>query len=181
MTVDPLAPRLDDLIQAERDIVERLESEDVDLDFDALSVVSNVYRAASAIRRHMEQRVLAPERLSWTAFVTLWVLWIWGEMEARHLAAEANVTKGTLTGVADTLERRGLIVRRRHADDRRLVSIDLTDEGRELIARVYPRFNAEESTIAGLMSPRQRRAVAAGLREVVRGVGNGEDEAERKG
>ena len=175
MTVDPLAPRLDDLIQAERDIVDRLASEDVDLDFEALSVVSNLYRAASAIRRHMEQRVLAPERLSWTAFVTLWVLWIWGEMEARHLAAEANVTKGTLTGVVDTLERRGLIVRRRHDDDRRLVSIDLTEDGRELIARVYPKFNAEESAITGLMSPRQRRSVAAGLREVVRGLGNGEN------
>lgn len=178
MSADPSPsppPRLDDLIQAERDILARLEVEDVDVDYEALSIVSNIYRAASAIRRRMEQQVLAPERLSWTAFVTLWVLWIWGEMEARHLAAESNVTKGTLTGVLDTLERRGLVLRRRHDEDRRLVSIDLTEDGRALISRIYPRFNAHESDIAGLLSPQQRRSVAAGLREVVRALGNNGD------
>ena len=177
MPTAPIPPRLDDLIQAERDIVARLEVEDVDVDYEALSLVSNVYRAASAIRRRMEQQVLAPERLSWTAFVTLWVLWIWGEMEARHLAAEANVTKGTLTGVLDTLERRGLIARRRHDDDRRLVSIDLTGDGRELLARIYPQFNTQESQIAALLSPTQRREVAAGLRQVVRALSNSNGDA----
>jgi MarR family transcriptional regulator, organic hydroperoxide resistance regulator len=171
VTAEALPPRLDDLIDAERDIVARLASLDVEVDFGALSLVSNLYRAASAIRRHMEQQVLAPERLSWTAFVTLWVLWIWGEMETRHLAAEANVTKGTLTGVLDTLERRGLVQRRRHDDDRRLVSAALTDEGVAVIARVYPRFNGEESRIAGWLSVDQRREVAGGLRLVVRELG----------
>ena len=27
--------------------------------------------------------MLAADRLSWTAFTAMWVLWIWGEMEAR--------------------------------------------------------------------------------------------------
>ena len=165
---EPRVTRLDDLIQAERDIVARREREDVDLDYEALSVVSNIYRAASAIRRHMEQHLLTPERLSWTAFVTLWVLWIWGEMEARHLAAEANVTKGTLTGVLDTLEGRNLVQRRRHDEDRRLVSVALTSEGEELISRLYPAFNEQESVIAGLMTAGQRRSVAGGLRRIVR-------------
>ena len=161
-------PRLDDLIEAERDIVDRLADSDIEVDFAALSVVSNIYRAASAIRRHMEQAVLNPARLSWTAFVTLWVLWIWGEMEARHLAAEANVTKGTLTGVLDTLEGRGLVFRRRHDDDRRLVSAGLTVEGERLIAAVYPAFNGQESDIAALLPEDQRETIAHGLREIVR-------------
>jgi MarR family transcriptional regulator, organic hydroperoxide resistance regulator len=171
VSAEALPPRLGDLIDAERDIVARLAALDVEVDFEALSLVSNLYRAASAIRRHMEQQVLAPERLSWTAFVTLWVLWIWGEMETRHLAAEANVTKGTLTGVLDTLERRGLVQRRRHEEDRRLVSVALTGEGATVIARVYPRFNGEESRIAGWLPVEQRQDVAGGLRRVVRELG----------
>jgi len=163
-------PRLDDLIEAERDIVDRLAASDIEVDFAALSVVSNIYRAASAVRRHMEQTVLTPAQLSWTAFVTLWVLWIWDEMEARHLAAEANVTKGTLTGVLDTLERRGLVVRRRHEDDRRLVSVSLTDKGTKLIAEVYPAFNTQERRIAALLPSQDRDTIAHGLREIVRGV-----------
>lgn len=162
-------PRLDDLIEAERDIVARLAGR-ADVDFEAMSVISNLYRAASVVRRHMEQEVLQPERLSWTAFVVLWVLWIWDEMEARHLAAEANVTKGTLTGILDTLEKRGAIARRRHAHDRRLVSVALTDDGEQLIARVFPRFNAEERRIAALLPVSGRRAVADGLRRIVSGV-----------
>jgi len=168
--VNDAVPRLDDLIEAERDIVDRLAASDVEVDFAALSIVSNIYRAASAIRRHMEQNVLGPKQLSWTAFVALWVLWIWGEMETRHLAAEANVTKGTLTGVLDTLERRGLAERRRHDDDRRLVSAVLTPAGEQLIATVYPAFNGEEARIAALLPADQRETIAHGLREIVRGM-----------
>lgn len=145
------------------------------MDFEALSLVSNIYRAATTIRRRMQQQVLATEQLSWTAFVTIWVLWIWGEMETRHLAAEAGVTKGTLTGVLDTLERRDLVRRHRHEDDRRLVSVALTDEGRALISRVYPRFNREEAAVAGVVPEQQRAAVTDGLRRIVRELGDVEE------
>jgi DNA-binding MarR family transcriptional regulator len=158
-------------VPEERDIQTRFEELGVDADIDALSLVSNIYRAASAIRRHMEQTVLTAEGLSWTAFVVLWVLWIWGELETRHLAAEAGVTKGTLTGVVDTLQKRGLVERTRSRTDRRMVSVALTAEGEALLGRVYPRFNAEEARVAELMTVSQRRATTAGLRDVVRGLG----------
>ena len=38
---------------------------------------------AAAVRRHMEAKVLATEHVSWTSFVGLWVLWVWGELETR--------------------------------------------------------------------------------------------------
>jgi MarR family transcriptional regulator, organic hydroperoxide resistance regulator len=170
-TTQPHQPRLDDLIEAERDILEQLG--DLPVDFDALALVSNLYRAAAAIRREMEQTVLAEAKLSWTAFVTLWVLWIWGEMETRHLAAEANVTKGTLTGVVDTLERRGLVERERGQDDRRLVTVRLTGEGRALITDLFPRFNDQERRVARMVPNRQRKAMTSGLRHIIRGLADG--------
>ena len=91
-----------DLVQAERDIRARIGEQE--LDFAAMAAVSNIYRAANAIRHHMEQKVLADEDLSWAAFTVLFVLWIWGDQQTRHLADEAGVTKGTLTGVLKTLE-----------------------------------------------------------------------------
>lgn len=161
---------LDDLMESERDIVAHLRANGLDIDLDALALVSNVHRAAAVLRRHLEAQVLSPQRLSWTAFTTLWVLWIWGEMETRHLAAETNVSKGTLTGVVSTLETRGLVVRRRRTSDRRLVTVQLTGAGRELITEVFPQFNREEQRIAGLLSGRQRRAMTDGLRTMVREV-----------
>ena len=161
-------PKLDDLIEAERDIVAKLG--DLPIDFDALAVMSNLHRVAAAVRREMEQTVLAEVRLSWTAFTSMWVLWIWGEMETRHLAAEANVTKGTLTGVVDTLEQRGLVRRRRRTSDRRLVTVALTDAGELVITDLFPRFNQEEQRIAGLLTKGQRQAMTAGLRRILRGL-----------
>jgi MarR family transcriptional regulator, organic hydroperoxide resistance regulator len=173
MSAPPHEPHLGDLIGAERAIVAKLATVDLDVDYDALAVVSNIFRVATMARRRIEQVALAPERLSWTAFTTLWVLWIWGEMEARHLAAEANVSKGTLTGVLDTLEGRGLIARRRRTSDRRLVLVALTDAGAEVITRVFPTVNATEVEVAGHLSSRQRRAMAGGLRAMVRGLAEG--------
>jgi hypothetical protein len=81
---------------AERDIRSRLSGQE--LDFTAMSAVSNIYRSGSAVRNHMERSVLSDYDLSWVAFTVLWVLWIWGEQETGHVAAETGVTKGTLTG-----------------------------------------------------------------------------------
>ncbi len=158
--------RLDDQIQAERDMLARLG--DLPLDLDALVLVSNLHRAVAAIRREFEQTVLAEVRLSWTAFTALWVLWIWGETETRELAHEANVTKGTLSGVVDTLEKRGLVARRRRTSDRRLVTVRLTDEGEALISEVFPRFNREEQRVAELLTAEQRTAMVDGLRRILR-------------
>ena len=96
------------------------------LDMAAMTAVSNLYRAEGAIRNHLEHTVLAPYNLTWTGWVVLWVVWIWQEIETRHVAAEAGISKGTLTGVAGTLEKRGLLRRRAHPDDARRVLMDLT-------------------------------------------------------
>src|SRR6201987_5859643 len=125
-----------DLGQAERDIRGRIG--DQHLDFAAMAAVSNIYRAANVIRNHMERKILADEDLSWAAFTVLFVLWIWGEQQTRDLAAEAGVTKGTLTGVLKTLEKRGLARRRAHEDDGRLVPVSLEPQGLRGIQRRFP-------------------------------------------
>jgi MarR family transcriptional regulator, organic hydroperoxide resistance regulator len=163
------ATRLDDLIQVERDMLEAVG--DLPIDLEALVLVSNLHRAVAAIRREFEKTVLTEVRLSWTAFTVMWVLWVWGETDTRELAHEANVTKGTLTGVVDTLQKRGLVERRRRARDRRLMAVKLTDAGTLLIADVFPRFNREEQRVAALLTSRQREAMVDGLRRILRELG----------
>jgi MarR family transcriptional regulator, organic hydroperoxide resistance regulator len=154
--------------EAERVVAERTAH--LDLDHRAMAVVSNVFRVSTAIRRHMESHVLAPDRLSWTAFVALWCLWVWGEMESRDLAAAVGISKPTGTGVVTTLERRGLVRRRRSRDDRRMVRVALTARGRRTIESLFPRFNAEESALAASMTARQQDTLAELLRALLRRV-----------
>jgi DNA-binding MarR family transcriptional regulator len=157
-----------DLVQAERDIRARVG--DQELNFAAMAAVSNIYRAANAIRHHMEQRVLDEEDLSWAAFTVLFVLWIWGDQQTRHLAAEAGVTKGTLTGVLKTLEKRGLARRRGHDEDGRLVLVSLEPQGRDVIERLFPAFNAGEALVSASLSEHEKNQLATLLRKIIRAV-----------
>ena len=136
------------------------------LDFEAMAVMSNLFRAASAVRNHFERNVLAPSGLSWTAFVVLWVTWIWEPAETREIAAEAGISKATLTGVLSTLEKRGLAMRSRSADDGRLVLVTLTPEGEKLMADLFPKFNKQEVEVVSPLGKGQRVALADMLRAI---------------
>jgi len=134
---------------------------------DQMAVVANIYRAASAVRQHVENSVLRTSDLTWTAFVVLWVVWIWGESETRHVAEEAGISKGTLTGVTRTLISRGLLSRASHPTDGRLVLLSLTGEGEALMRRLFPAFNAEEVFVTEQLTDEECRRTADALRRIV--------------
>jgi MarR family 2-MHQ and catechol resistance regulon transcriptional repressor len=77
-----------------------------------------------------------------------------GEVQRRIL-----VSSGGVTYLADSLESRGL-VRREPADrDRRIRIATLTDEGREMIEKIFPEHAARlEEAMAGLSPEEQERA-----------------------
>jgi MarR family transcriptional regulator, organic hydroperoxide resistance regulator len=161
-----------DLLRAERDVVARMAElgVDVDLDFASMAVVANVFRVASTARGHLERTVLADVGLSFSAFTVMWVLWIWGEAETRDLAIDAGITKGTLTGVVGTLERRGLVGRRRASTDGRLVRVASTPAGDALMASVFARFNEGEARIVAALDDGEARQLAHLLRTILRSM-----------
>lgn len=132
-----------------------------------MAAVSNIYRAASAVRQHFENSVLRGAELTWTSFVVLYVVWIWGEMETRYVAEEAGISKGTLTGVARTLAGRGLLERRGHPDDGRLALLRLTGAGERLMGEVFPAFNAEEAFVTEGLTDVECETLADLLRKIV--------------
>lgn len=170
----------DDLLPAERKVLEALG--DRPLDFAAMWAVSNLFRSSAAIRRHMEANVLAADRLSWTAFTGLWVLWIWGEMETREFAQAVGISRPTATGVVSTLEGRRYVRRRKDASDGRMVLLSLTPNGTRKIEELFPRFNAEEVAVTSHLTPEQQTSLASLLRSMYRSVSpDGGDVSPRRG
>jgi DNA-binding MarR family transcriptional regulator len=157
-----------ELVESEREVRDRIG--ELDVDFDSMAAISNIFRAATTVRNHMERSVLADADLSFTAFTVLWVLWIWGEQEARHVAEESGISRGTLTGVVTTLEGRGLVRRSPHPEDRRSVLVAGTSAGQCLMADVFPRFNAEEAKVSSSLDGAQKAALADALRTILRTV-----------
>jgi DNA-binding MarR family transcriptional regulator len=150
------------LAETERQVSERLSH--MTLDFEAMAVTSNLFRAASAVRNHLERTVLLSNDLSWTAFVVLWVAWIWEPIETRQIAEEGGFSKATLTGVLGTLEGRGLVTREKSSVDGRLVIVKLTDAGRTLMDKLFPKFNKQEQEVSGAIPAESRAGVAEALR-----------------
>ncbi|WP_429174314.1 MarR family winged helix-turn-helix transcriptional regulator [Ensifer sp. LBL] len=99
---------------------------------------------------------LAPHRLSEGKFVILFLLNDQPEGLSPHeLADRAGVTRATITGLLDGLERDGFVERRSGLNDRRKIVVVLTETGRKTagnllgehsawIASLFAGFSADE-------------------------------------
>ena len=154
----------DVVLVAERDI--RAALGDRPFDFEALLAVSNIYRAANAVRNRMEREVLGPVGITWGGFTILFVLWVWGDRETGRLAEDCGLAKGTLSGMLTTLEKMGLVGRARHSEDGRRVTVKLLSEGRDLIELVFPRFNQFETRFTARLDRDEQLELARLLRIV---------------
>ncbi|MBM3656489.1 MAG: MarR family transcriptional regulator [Actinobacteria bacterium] len=152
------------LAETERQVSSLLRG--MNIDFKAMTVVSNLFRAANAARNHLEREVLSGNRLSWTGFVVLWVVWVWGECETREIAEEVGTSKATLTGVLKTLERDKLVAKRRSKSDGRLVLVTLTGDGKRLMTRIFPEFNKQEVYLVSSLEGSERKGTADALRKI---------------
>ena len=109
----------------------------------AAEAAANLVRTADALLAEFDRRRREIADLSPSAFQALAVLEGAGEPLAGHVIAERLlVSSASMTSLLDTLERRGLIERHRHPDDRRKVLIHLTDEAREIVDRMLPEVHA---------------------------------------
>ena len=60
-------------------------------------------------------------------------------MTCKELGEKTLITKGTLTGVLDRLEQKGLVQRDRGNDDRRQLFVKLTPDGEATFDDVFPK------------------------------------------
>ncbi|WP_270172555.1 MarR family winged helix-turn-helix transcriptional regulator [Paenibacillus sp. SYP-B4298] len=74
-----------------------------------------------------------------------------GPQKASALAEMLFVTSGAITGLADSLIAQGLIIRERGEQDRRVVMLEITDAGRELVSAIHKkRMQLLEELVAAL-------------------------------
>ena len=67
--------------------------------------------------------------LTYTQYVVLMVIWAEGTIAVRDLGKRLYLDSGTLTPVLKTLEKMGVITRRRSAEDERVLLVTITEAG----------------------------------------------------
>lgn len=110
-------------------------------------------------------RRLRPSEVSLTGFLILGLLKVaGGTLRPSTIARWLRMTRGTVTGLLDSLEKRGFVRRLDDPDDRRMLRIELTDAAEAMLRDLLPAvFAADRAIMADLD--------AAELRELVRLLG----------
>ena len=70
--------------------------------------------------------------LTYTQYIVMMVMWENETVSSKELSESLHLDYGTLTPVLKKLEKTGYLTRERSTEDERLLSIALTDNGREL-------------------------------------------------
>jgi DNA-binding MarR family transcriptional regulator len=82
-------------------------------------------------------------------------------LSQQEVAALLGVDRTTMVGLVDALERKGLVARRPHPDDRRKNAVELTGEGRRTLAEGGAAADAAQAEfLAPLGEPGAARFVA---------------------
>ena len=117
-------------------------------------------RAETSVRRALAAD-LEREGVSAAGFSALVVLTTaGGTAELRALRRRMGWSKANATEVTVTLESRGLVRRRRLASDRRAAALDLTDQGRGLVERLFPGHADRVTTAFSVLDEDEKRSFA---------------------
>ena len=132
--------------------------------FQTLSLAAGIDRDCAAL--------LAPHGLSEGRFVLLFLLDAAPDGLAPNMPAErAGVTRATVTGLLDGLEREGLVARHAEASDRRALRIRLTRKGQQIAQQVFAQHSHWIAGLYGGLSASERQQLATLLDKVASNLG----------
>jgi DNA-binding MarR family transcriptional regulator len=110
----------------------------------ATEAVMNMVRTADMAFDRIG-RLLRPVGVSAAGGLVLGQLRDHGSMSPSEIGERLIVTRATVTGLLDSLERRGLIIRSPNPEDRRGLVIAITPAGVETVGRVRTLIHAQET------------------------------------
>lgn len=84
-----------------------------------------------------------------------------GEVSVREIHARVDMDKSRVSRAAARLETAGLVAKSVNAADRRLVSLTLTEAGREMLAAIAPRARAYEAELIARLPADEKRMLRA--------------------
>lgn len=121
--------------------------------------LESLIRAESSVRRRLSAD-LEREGLSATGFSVLVVLTTaGGELELRALRHRLRTSKANATEVVSTLQQRGFVTRHRPPEDRRMVLVEITDTGSELVDRLFPEHTERVAQAFSVLDEDEKRSL----------------------
>lgn len=133
-----------DFWQMVRMAKEMLPERKPDAKVKANQLIISLDRAARLIANDIEESIHRPEGHSWAIFRYLFALWIYGELPSHQLATVTGMRRSQVSNLAGSLEKEGLVGRRKSSSDGRAVVIFLTEEGVDYISTIFDQHHVAE-------------------------------------
>lgn len=103
--------------------------------YDALKLENQLcfplYAASRAVVRRYRP-FLAELGLTYTQYIAMMVLWEERKLSVKELGARLFLDSGTLTPLLKSMERKGLVTRKRACEDERVLLVEVTEQGMAL-------------------------------------------------
>ena len=109
----------------------------------------------------------APPEVTFPQTRLLLILDSLGRVPSSRLAAVLGVNASSVTRLADRLEALGYLKRGRDARNRSVVTVEVTEAGRQVVAQILEARQAAFQALLDRMSPAQRRAMTGAARRIV--------------
>ncbi|MDA8123678.1 MAG: MarR family transcriptional regulator [Deltaproteobacteria bacterium] len=131
-------------------------------------IVSNIMdniRRLFQILNEQSQRIKQETGLTGPQLWAIRVIHEKGPINISEIAKRMYLRPATVVGIVDRLEACGLVSRNRSRDDRRIIWVELTKEGRALVQSV-------PEVIQGLLGARLEGVLSEDLAEIDEGIGH---------
>jgi len=136
-----------------------------DANIKAIGEFVNVLRIASDLSEALD-KLLAKHGLLQGRWWVLILLFREDDLTSSPsvLAKKAGVTKATMTGFIDGLQREGLVSRLMHDDDRRMLQIKLTPAGQQKLDEVIPVYYRKVEALMSILTAEQRESLVGNMK-----------------
>jgi MarR family 2-MHQ and catechol resistance regulon transcriptional repressor len=126
----------------------------------ALNTYTKLMRAAESVTGRVN-RSMVPFGLTISQFGVLEALLHKGPLCQRDIAVKILKSTGNITLVIDNLEKRGLVRRERDNEDRRYLTVHLSNAGADLIARAFASVEAAIATEMAALTPAEQELLGS--------------------
>ena len=121
----------------------------------------------SLITNRKLEEALEKLELTGPQFYVLATIGYTGGIPFGEIGEKMMVTVSNLTGIVDRLEEKGIVVRERDAQDRRVVRVKLTDKGSKVYKSTIPLFEKNVSQFFSPLNKTQQKELSTLLRKLI--------------
>ncbi len=131
----------------------------------ALTVYTQMMRSTNKVTEEMHQHLLE-RKITLSQFGVLEALFHLGPLCQKEIGEKILKTSGNMTMVIDNLEKQDLVIRMKDEEDRRKMTVVLTQKGYDLIEEIFPLHDRIAEDIFTILTDKELNTLSRLLKKI---------------